>query len=61
MGIGPVPAVNKLLPRLGLKLDQMDVIEFNEAFAAQSLAVLRGLGFSSRVFPENRGCSTRNR
>ena len=46
MGIGPVPAVQKLLPRLGLTLDQMDVIEFNEAFAAQSLAVLRGLGLA---------------
>ncbi len=44
MGIGPVPAVQKLLPRLGLNLDQMDIIEFNEAFAAQSLAVIRGLG-----------------
>ena len=46
MGVGPVPAVQKLLPRLGLTLDQMDVIEFNEAFAAQSLAVLRGLGLA---------------
>lgn len=55
MGIGPVPAVQKLLPRLGLTLDQMDVIEFNEAFAAQSLAVLRGLGIADndpRVNPQ---------
>ena len=44
MGIGPVAAVPKVLDRLGLKLDQMDVIELNEAFAAQSLAVLKGLG-----------------
>ncbi|HHS89361.1 MAG TPA: 3-oxoadipyl-CoA thiolase [Rhodobacteraceae bacterium] len=44
MGIGPVPAVNKLLERTGLTLDQMDVIELNEAFAAQALAVLRQLG-----------------
>ena len=44
MGIGPVPAVRKLLDRIGLRLDQMDVIELNEAFAAQALAVLRGLG-----------------
>ncbi len=43
MGIGPVPAVTKLLQRLGLTIDQMDVIELNEAFAAQSLAVLRQL------------------
>ena len=44
MGIGPVPATNKLLARLGMKLDQVDVIELNEAFAAQGLAVLRELG-----------------
>ena len=44
MGIGPVPAVNKLLDRTGLTIGQMDVIELNEAFAAQSLAVLRELG-----------------
>jgi len=44
MGIGPVPAVRKLLARTGLSLQQMDVIELNEAFAAQSLAVLRELG-----------------
>jgi len=43
MGIGPVPAVNKLLSRTGLRLEQMDVIELNEAFAAQVLAVLRCL------------------
>ena len=44
MGIGPVPAVRKLLAQLGLGLEQMDVIELNEAFAAQGLAVLRELG-----------------
>src|SRR3546814_10549057 len=44
MGIGPVPATQKLLARLGLSIDQFDVIELNEAFASQSLAVLRGLG-----------------
>ncbi len=44
MGIGPVPAVRKVLEKTGLSLDQMDVIELNEAFAAQSLAVLRQLG-----------------
>jgi 3-oxoadipyl-CoA thiolase len=43
MGIGPVPAVNKALARAGLKLADMDVIELNEAFAAQALAVLRDL------------------
>jgi 3-oxoadipyl-CoA thiolase len=44
MGIGPVPATKKLLDRLGLALGDIDVIELNEAFAAQSLACLRGLG-----------------
>ncbi|MFV0244467.1 MAG: 3-oxoadipyl-CoA thiolase [Qingshengfaniella sp.] len=44
MGIGPVPATRKVLARAGLRLDQMDVIELNEAFAAQGLAVLRELG-----------------
>jgi 3-oxoadipyl-CoA thiolase len=46
MGIGPAPATTKLLGRLGLTLEQMDVIELNEAFAAQGLAVLRQLGLS---------------
>ena len=44
MGIGPAPASRKLLTRLGLTIGQMDVIELNEAFAAQGLAVLRQLG-----------------
>ena len=44
MGIGPVPAVEKLLARTGLTIDRVDVIELNEAFAAQALAVLRALG-----------------
>ena len=44
MGIGPVEAVPKILERAGLKLADMDVIELNEAFAAQSLAVLKALG-----------------
>jgi acetyl-CoA acyltransferase len=44
MGIGPVPATRKVLEQAGLKLSQMDVIELNEAFAAQALAVLRDLG-----------------
>ncbi|MGR3838277.1 MAG: 3-oxoadipyl-CoA thiolase [Cognatishimia sp.] len=46
MGVGPVPAVRKLLDRTGLSLDQMDVIELNEAFAAQALAVTRELGLA---------------
>ncbi|MGE0096845.1 MAG: 3-oxoadipyl-CoA thiolase [Hydrogenophaga sp.] len=44
MGIGPAPATQKVLALTGLKLEQMDVIELNEAFAAQGLAVLRMLG-----------------
>lgn len=44
MGIGPVPAINKALDRAGLTLDQIGVIELNEAFAAQSIAVLMDLG-----------------
>lgn len=44
MGYGPVPAVRKLLKQTGLTIEQMDVIELNEAFAAQALAVLRDLG-----------------
>jgi 3-oxoadipyl-CoA thiolase len=44
MGMGPAPASRKVLARAGLELDQMDVIELNEAFAAQALAVLRELG-----------------
>ncbi|MBW7676917.1 3-oxoadipyl-CoA thiolase [Chryseobacterium chendengshani] len=54
MGIGPVEATQKLLKRLNLSLDDMDVIELNEAFAAQSLAVTRSLGLKdddSRVNP----------
>ena len=44
MGIGPAPAAQKLLARLGLTIGQMDVVEINEAFAAQALPVLRELG-----------------
>lgn len=54
MGFGPSPAVRKVLAKAGLTLDQMDVIELNEAFAAQSLAVLRSLGLAddeARVNP----------
>ena len=44
MGVGPVPAIHKVLARAGLTLDQMDLIELNEAFAAQALAVMREIG-----------------
>ena len=46
MGIGPIPAVRKLLARLNLSIDAFDVIELNEAFAAQGLAVMRDLGLA---------------
>lgn len=46
MGFGPAPAVRKVLAQTGLTLAQMDVIELNEAFAAQALAVLRDLGLA---------------
>ena len=52
MGIGPIPAVQKLLEKIGLGVDDFDVIESNEAFAAQALAVNKGLGLdSSKVNP----------
>jgi 3-oxoadipyl-CoA thiolase len=44
MGVGPIPATEKLLARTGLKMTDFDVIELNEAFASQGIAVLRGLG-----------------
>jgi 3-oxoadipyl-CoA thiolase len=44
MGIGPVPATEKLIQRLGIKVSDLDVIELNEAFASQAIAVLRQLG-----------------
>ena len=46
LGMGPAPATEKVLAQTGLTLDQIDVIELNEAFAAQGLAVLRALGVS---------------
>lgn len=54
MGYGPAPAVRKLLAKTGLRIEDMDVIELNEAFAAQALAVLRDLGLpddAERVNP----------
>lgn len=54
MGVGPISASQKVLKQTGLSLEQMDVIELNEAFAAQGLAVLRGLGIAdddARVNP----------
>jgi acetyl-CoA acetyltransferase family protein len=54
MGIGPVPATAKLMARLHMRIGNFDVIELNEAFAAQSLAVLRGLGLSDDAEQVNR-------
>ena len=55
MGIGPVNAVNNALAKAGMKLDQMDVIESNEAFAAQACAVARDLKFDSAKLNPNGG------
>lgn len=58
MGIGPVPAIRQVLQRTGLALEQMDVIEANEAFAAQACAVAQELGLDpERVNPNGSGIS----
>ena len=58
MGIGPVPAVRHLLRRTGLTVDQIDVFEVNEAFAAQALAVVSELGFpAEKTNPNGSGIS----
>ena len=55
MGIGPVKAIPKALAQAGMKLDQMDLIELNEAFASQSLAVVRELGINQDILNVNGG------
>jgi acetyl-CoA C-acetyltransferase len=55
MGIGPIPAVEKLMERTGLSADDFDVIESNEAFAAQALAVTKGLGLDPAKVNPNGG------
>jgi acetyl-CoA C-acetyltransferase len=55
MGIGPVPAVKKVMERAGLKVSDMDVIESNEAFAAQACAVAKDLGFDLKKVNPNGG------
>ena len=55
MGVGPVPAVENLLARTGLSIDEFDVIESNEAFAAQALAVNKGLGLDPAKVNPNGG------
>ncbi|WDI40247.1 acetyl-CoA C-acyltransferase FadA [Bremerella sp. P1] len=55
MGTGPIPATHKVLKRAGMTLDQIDLIELNEAFAAQSLACLRGLELDAEKVNVNGG------
>jgi 3-oxoadipyl-CoA thiolase len=55
MGIGPVPAMRKLLDRAGVTVDDLDVVELNEAFASQSLAVIRELGLDEEKVNPNGG------
>jgi len=55
MGIGPIPAVRKLLARTGVDVSQLDLVELNEAFASQSLVVVRELGFDPERVNVNGG------
>jgi 3-oxoadipyl-CoA thiolase len=55
MGIGPVPAVRRLLERTGVQVEQLDLVELNEAFASQSLAVIRDLGLDEEKVNVNGG------
>ena len=55
MGIGPIPAVRKLLARTGVTVEQIDLVELNEAFASQSLAVVRELGLDEEQVNVNGG------
>ncbi len=55
MGMGPVPAVRKVLEKTGLSLEQIELVELNEAFAAQSVAVLRQLGLDQSIVNVNGG------
>lgn len=55
MGIGPIKAVPRVLERYGMKLEEFDLIELNEAFASQSLAVIRNLEFDTEILNVNGG------
>ena len=57
MGIGPVPAVRKLLARTGVELSEVDLVELNEAFASQSVVVIRELGLPPRIVNVNGGAN----
>jgi 3-oxoadipyl-CoA thiolase len=55
MGIGPIPAVRKVLGRAGIGVEELDLVELNEAFASQSVAVIRGLGLDQERVNVNGG------
>ena len=55
MGVGPIPAVRKVLERRGIAVDELDLVELNEAFASQSLAVIRELGLDPAKVNVNGG------
>jgi acetyl-CoA C-acetyltransferase len=55
MGLGPIPAVRKLLARAGVQIGDLDLVELNEAFASQSLAVVRELGVDEERVNVNGG------
>jgi acetyl-CoA C-acetyltransferase len=55
MGVGPVPAVRKVLERAGLKVEDIDLFELNEAFASQSIACMRELGLDASKVNVNGG------
>jgi acetyl-CoA acetyltransferase len=55
MGIGPVPAVRRLLERTGVSIEELDLLELNEAFASQSVAVVRELGIDEEKVNVNGG------
>ncbi|MRR29697.1 3-oxoadipyl-CoA thiolase, partial [bacterium] len=55
MGLGPIPATRKALQRAGLRVEDLGLVELNEAFAVQSLAVLRELGISENIANVNGG------
>jgi acetyl-CoA C-acetyltransferase len=55
MGVGPIPAVQKVLARAGIDVAALDLVELNEAFASQSLAVIRELGFDPEKVNVNGG------
>ena len=55
MGIGPIPAVRKLLERTGIRIEDVDLVELNEAFASQSIVVARELGLDEEKLNVNGG------